>query len=526
MKKFEYKRRVMGFTLVELLAVIVILALILAIAVPSISSIIDSSTQSAFESNAKLLMKAIDLKVLEDSSFDPTTLTSANASILLNIDTSNYSSIAVSTVEGKPQVTIVGGGKWKNLRAVGSTGSVTISVQSIYADASGASYPELSAGMIPVSYNGSNWVKANLNTKWYDYATQEWANAVLVNSSTRATYQAAASGTIINEADIMAYLVWVPRYRYQLFNVSSASVPTSLINIAFEDKLTAKSSGNTNGSWLTHPAFTMDTTELSGLWAGKFETTGSSGTPTIKPNSSALVNMNISSQFAASQLFNNNTIYGLTTTNDAHMVKEMEWGAVTYLSYSIYGKYGNPTYTGATGLEKDIWINNSSTQKTGCAGTVLYAAAYAGCQSTYTTTNGVKASTTGNVYGIYDMAGGVWEYVMGGLLNNGTSTLMISSTGFVQATIDSASMAKYITKYIYGTTNNDQAAYNRRILGDATGETRGFVAVAPSMAYNLGPWNSRGGANFSTNRGTPFSMAAYTGQAVSDTGFRIAIIGG
>ena len=46
-----------GFTLVELLAVIVILAIILAIAVPTISSILDTAKKSGFENNTKVLLR-------------------------------------------------------------------------------------------------------------------------------------------------------------------------------------------------------------------------------------------------------------------------------------------------------------------------------------------------------------------------------------------------------------------------------------------------------------------------------------
>jgi type IV pilus assembly protein PilA len=48
-----------GFTLVELLAVIVILAVILAIAIPGISSVISNASKSAFESDAKMVIKGI-----------------------------------------------------------------------------------------------------------------------------------------------------------------------------------------------------------------------------------------------------------------------------------------------------------------------------------------------------------------------------------------------------------------------------------------------------------------------------------
>lgn len=54
-----------GFTLVELLAVIVILAIILAIAVPGISKIIEGSKKGAFEADAKMLITGINYNNLE-----------------------------------------------------------------------------------------------------------------------------------------------------------------------------------------------------------------------------------------------------------------------------------------------------------------------------------------------------------------------------------------------------------------------------------------------------------------------------
>lgn len=56
-----------GFTLVELLAVIVILAIILAIAIPSITTLINNSKKGAFESNVKMLAAGIEYKILEKS---------------------------------------------------------------------------------------------------------------------------------------------------------------------------------------------------------------------------------------------------------------------------------------------------------------------------------------------------------------------------------------------------------------------------------------------------------------------------
>lgn len=52
----------------------------------------------------------------------------------------------------------------------------------LYKDDSGANQPELFNNMIPVSYNGINWVYANTTKKWYNYNSKEWANAVVLNS--------------------------------------------------------------------------------------------------------------------------------------------------------------------------------------------------------------------------------------------------------------------------------------------------------------------------------------------------------
>ncbi len=56
-----------GFTLVELLAVIVILAIILAIAVPGITGIISTAKKGSFESDVKMIITGIEYKLLEST---------------------------------------------------------------------------------------------------------------------------------------------------------------------------------------------------------------------------------------------------------------------------------------------------------------------------------------------------------------------------------------------------------------------------------------------------------------------------
>jgi type IV pilus assembly protein PilA len=83
-----------GFTLVELLAVIVILAIILAVAIPSANGIVNNVKRNAFEESAKMVLKAIDLKAAQNDSYDVTTLKKTSSVDTINselkLDTSNY----------------------------------------------------------------------------------------------------------------------------------------------------------------------------------------------------------------------------------------------------------------------------------------------------------------------------------------------------------------------------------------------------------------------------------------------------
>ena len=93
--------------------------------------------------------------------------------------------------------------------------------------------------MIPITYDGNKWVKADKNgdySNWYDYGNQKWANAVMVTTAKRDTYMNADVGITIPENDILAYYVWIPRYKYKLFNATYASGTTEqLIDVVFEN---------------------------------------------------------------------------------------------------------------------------------------------------------------------------------------------------------------------------------------------------------------------------------------------------
>ena len=358
-------------------------------------------------------------------------------------------------------------------------------------DPTGANRPVLAEGMIPITYDGTNWVKADKNgvyNNWYDYGNQKWANAVMVTSSTRDTYMNAGIGTEVKEEDILAYYVWIPRYKYKLFNATYASgTSPQLIDVVFENgtsttgtvTCTYASNGaetctnKANGNYYTHPAFTFGDTELSGIWVGKFETTGSTGTPTIKPGIASL-RASVSSLYNIIQTFKANTYLTITGVQqtDSHMMKNIEWGVVAYMKQSQYG----------LGMV-DITINSNSSSKTGGGSGETYKAK-------------TNQSTTGNITGVYDMSGGTYEFVMGNYNKQaGSSGLTVSNIP-----------AKHID--IYSGTSTSASH-----LGDALGETQGWYEDATDFVSSSLPWFVRGGSyNDGVNTGVfNFNLTNYNG---------------
>ena len=312
--------------------------------------------------------------------------------------------------------------------------------------------------------------------------------------------------------------VWIPRYKYKLFNVSGATTSAQMIEVEFENANTAKSSGTQNNEWLTHPAFTFGTTELNGIWVGKFESSNSTSDVKITPNVSSLRDQTVGSMFNASRAIETTAKYGLSASEvDTHMMKNMEWGAVAYLTNSKYGRYQSDGSCISLGCE--IWINNNSNLTTGCAGSSVSESKTSSCNQ-WNTSTGVNASTTGNIYGIYDMSGGAWEYVMGNMVDS-SGAFYPSSSGLSQPD------SKYYDSYAYGTSSSD---YSRGHLGDATKEvlsdSSGGYAWNDDYAhfvYSSGPWFVRGGGYASRSDAGVFSFDGVNGDAYSYYSWRVVL---
>jgi len=394
---------------------------------------------------------------------------------------------------------------------------------------SGANAPELVGDMIPVVYDGTNWVKAS-SDNWYDYNNQKWANAVTTTSTNRATYTSASAGTTISMDDINTMFVWIPRYSYTIGNTygvqgyggstPSATTPGA-IDIKFVTKSTTETgtgqyTGSTASNYYTPASFcfgdTCDTSrsdstnkEVNGIWVSKFEVTGTISSITSIPNVTSLRNQTVSAFYNGINTQMNGTngssIYGFSGSYDAHMMKNIEWGAMAYLSQSKYGKYGNTSYTEAN---KEIYQNKSSGYITGNSN---------GTPSTTTTNTqvaynvsgtGTGASTTGNIYGIYDTSGGAYEYVMGNY--NGT----ISSSGF-----SSLPSLKNYNKYT-GSIG---------FKGDATNAdgTNGWYGDYAYFVSSGTPWFMRGGYYSRSSDSGPFYFSYNSGNADSSNGVRVCL---
>ena len=374
--------------------------------------------------------------------------------------------------------------------------------------------PELDDGMIPVVIDNSGsettvkTIKKN-DSNWYNYESKKWANVVLTTSSSRSKYLD-TTDVVVSESDILAYLVWIPRYKYKIWTTTESSkVSEQTIEVVFENKTTTKSIGTTVGSYRTHPAFTFGDTELNGIWVGKFETTGDATTPTVKPNLSSLRNQNVSTQFSTAQKFGTST-YGSTSKIDAHRMKNSEWGAVAYLSHSNYG------------INEEIYINNSSSYYTGRSGGTYTWDASESVNGTYTwdgkttsgsyasdRTLGTKASTTGNITGVYDMSGGAWEYVMGNYNNT------IGSSGF--STLPDS---KYYDTYSITSNNSCTIA---TCGGHALFETAGWYSDNARFVSSSDPWFMRGGFYSLGASAGAFHSIDYNGNANSSSSFRLVL---
>ena len=398
-------------------------------------------------------------------------------------------------------------------------------------DESGANKPVLASNMIPVYYDETNsvWKKADTSNKtmenrWYNYDNHIWANAVTVTKINRATYLNASPGTTISMDDITTMWVWIPRFN---------AVTPSNYNGGTKDNPGAIDVTFVKQNEVAVDAFIFGDKELSGFWYGKFETSHSTLTTSttnnnlgctnetcnnangivIKPNVASLRSNNVSNFFFASRSMEqpNNSFGFVSSEVDTHMSKNNEWEAVTYLTQSIYGRCSNSTTC------TEVGINNNSSFITGYG-------APAGSDKTvtngtYNTTLGKDASTTGTIYGIYDMSGGTRESVMGVLADpNGDP---MSGYGSANNSGFNGLLSNY-SNYTSGVGFPDSKYYNLYTDSSYIG-TRNWYSDYCYFADSEYPWLERGGYYYNSISAGLFYYYRYNGESLNNLSSRFVI---
>ena len=388
-------------------------------------------------------------------------------------------------------------------------------------------------GLTPVKFNSSRVTfeeTTENDSNWYNYSLQNWANAVNSDGS---------------------YFVWIPRYAYRIIYYSDSQY-TNIVGFCDgrgimklnEDGTLSRISRNNTGiretsnHYIVAPAFSKDTasgyrnggwdSDLSGIWVAKYEMsmeTNGNHTETSdseignvlisdtvkavsKPGVSSWRNINIRNCYLNS--------YNYDRNRDSHLMKNSEWGAVAYLSYSSYGVNG-----------RNITTNTSSQYITG--GTTSEESIYI--------SNG-NQSTTGNETGIYDLVGGAWEYISA-YIDNGYVGLS-QNGGESEEDIYGSRNSKY--KLVYPHDSGDLGNFYDRIhsinnyslisryRGDALYETSnsgyGSDAWNTNTAYFMQsdiPYLIRGGDYNSTVGAGIFSFNGFSGASNSGESFRIVL---
>ena len=362
-------------------------------------------------------------------------------------------------------------------------------------------------GLVPVTYNDgdSSWYVATeeeiTNGTWYDYVDtsiagnenqSKWANVMLrdnlqvegVTNASTATLEEMYGKKVTSEGSMY---VWIPRFAYKIpsgyhtdqageiqikfLNTDNTYKDGESLNVGITNPISEPLTSQ--NSFVVHPAFSWEKedgtpVELEGIWVGKFEASSANASfeateaGNVLTSDSVIVRTvgNVSSwrSINRNNIFlncynmnneSNAAIYGISTNKDVvdpHLIKNTEWGVAAYLAHSVYGRNGTEVTANLTG---------------------------------YNTGNGnyktnVTMSTTGNVYGIYDMAGGAWEHVaayvdstQGGTVANN----YLTSADYGKAVYDAAD--KYKDVYVIGKSDDRVRNYaaNADKYGDGIFET-------------------------------------------------------
>ena len=293
--------------------------------------------------------------------------------------------------------------------------------------------------------------------------------------------------------------------------------------------------------------------------------------PTFQPVTYSMNYINPNDAFNISKAISEKgNIYGFTGNCDSHLMKNSEWGAVAYLSQSKYGLDGiditvnnvnlnsggakRTNTTGKSGVDSVYAVTGCTTASTSAGESVKTMANINGTTGntanngvyTWDQLNGCMASSTGNIYGIYDLSGGTYERTAA-YVANGNSYLKNygASIAYDGSTLKTAS-TKYITAYPFDSstdntgitindTNRNTASTNNYkkntlIYGDGIRETS-TVGIESNSWYGdssyypglNGPFSFRGGVLLGSSGAGLFAFDRHTGNSSYISGFRAVL---
>lgn len=392
-----------------------------------------------------------------------------------------------------------------NIETPASTNTNTNTNTPTSSEFKGVNKPALVAGMKAVKWENNEWVEISnpdIDTTWYDYkkepdgVSSEWANAKTSDGS---------------------YWVWIPRYAYKIDNEK--------VEIIFLQDHTNKDEDSKEipSEYAVHPAFTNKVseggwdTEISGFWISKYEAAKDDSSLVFKPNVYSYNNITIGDAYALSKELPYDSSF-------PHLIKTSEWGAVAYLAVSPYGRNGVEV---SANLTKATLSDGKTTSVTAGGNGVDGLAA----SEQDALVNNANQSTTGNIYGVYDMAGGLWERVAA-YINNGNENLLLNGKAILDDG-DPSSSNKYKTVYAYNKaddTNEANYNLNKAVKGDAMFETssgigrESWFGDESSFMFDNAMFLHRGGTTINEPFVGIFTFSNTPGQAGNSLGFRCAIV--
>ena len=465
--------------------------------------------------------------------------------------------------------------------------------------------PDLMSGMSAIKFTEptdstegkDEKVSDSSKNDWYNYSEKKWANAQTEDGSMwvwipRYAYKINKSNQTF---DVVFLVGTTDNYYDKDGKLQTAKRQTSETDIPDATK-----------DYVVHPAFTNESNigyvnggwkkELTGIWVSKFEAgyaggnnkaeqkdsnvnysqstswvwSGEAGTssdssqparnfyevygskttaikyPTFQGLTYSMNYINHSDAFSISRaLTDDNNIYKLSNKEtDSHLIKNSEWGAVSYLGQSQYGLNGTNIRI------NNLTLNNSVKTiyaVTGYAAKTLQdgdtkledARPVSSTEKLYkwTEKEGQTASCTGTIYGIYDMSGGAWERTAA-IVNNGNENLNIYGKAIMNA-LNNGKSTEYVTVYPKGETSGqslDDASKsnyiaNTKIYGDAIRETSttglGQTSWYSDYSYFVGaydPFFVRGGDYWNTSGAGLFYFGRHGGTSGYYGGFRSVLV--